>query len=152
MSTEAHKSGHGAGKPPEHTDVSFEARDVRTSSVFAFLVYMAIAIVGSFVIAYFVLSTTKNMAEKSYTPPPPVRENMGATLPPEPRLQGVPGHQQDPQQDLRDKIQQDSEANEKLGWIDEETGIAQIPVKDAMKLIAEKGLSAAPAPPADRKK
>ena len=152
MSTEAHKRGHGAEHAPQHTDVSFEERDVRTSSIFAFLGYMAVAIVASFVIAYFVLNTTKNMVEKSYTPPPPVRENIGATLPPEPRLQGVPGHQQDPQQDLREKIQQDSEANEKLGWIDEKAGIAQIPVKDAMKLVAEKGLSAAPAPPADKKK
>ena len=152
MSTEAHKRGHGAENAPQHTEVSFEARDVRTSSIFAFLGYMAVAIAASYAIAYFVLNTTQKMAEKSYTPPPPVRENIGATLPPEPRLQGVPGHQQDPQQDLREKIQQDSEANEKLGWIDEKAGIAQIPVKDAMKLVAEKGLSAAPAPPADKKK
>ncbi len=152
MSTEAHKRGHGAEHAPQHTDVSFEARDVRTSSIFAFLGYMAVAIAASYAIAYFVLNTTQKMAEKSYTPPPPVRENIGATLPPEPRLQGVPGHQQDPQQDLREKIRQDSEANEKLGWLDEKAGIAQIPVKDAMKLVAEKGLSAAPAPPADKKK
>ncbi len=152
MSTEAHKRGHGAEHAPQHTDVSFEARDVRTSSIFAFLGYMAVAIVASYAIAYFVLNTTQKMAEKSYTPPPPVRENIGATLPPEPRLQGVPGHQQDPQQEMRDKTQQDSEANETLGWLDEKAGIAQIPVKDAMKLVAEKGLAAAPAPPADKKK
>ncbi len=73
-------------------------------------------------------------------------------MPPEPRLQGVPGHQTDPQADLRKKNQEDSEANEKLDWIDRSSGIAQIPVKDAMKIIAEKGLPAGPAPATEKKK
>jgi hypothetical protein len=63
----------------------------------------------------------------------------------------VPGHTSDPQQDLRDKIEQDTRANEKAAWIDEKAGIAQIPVKDAMKIIAEKGLPAVPAPTAAKK-
>ena len=73
-------------------------------------------------------------------------------MPPEPRLQGVPGHESDPQADLRKKNQEDGEANEKLEWIDKSGGIAQIPVKDAMKIVAEKGLTAAPAPAVEKKK
>jgi hypothetical protein len=64
-------------------------------------------------------------------------------------LQGVPGHSSDPQTDLRLKIESDTEANEKYGWIDQNAGIAQIPVQDAMKIIAEKGLPGAP--PAEKK-
>ena len=88
-------------------------------------------------------------------PPPPSRAALGADyreLPPEPRLQGVPGHRADPQQDLRDKLKADTEANRKFEWIDESSGIAQIPVKEAMKIIAEKGLPGAPVPPAEKKK
>ena len=73
-------------------------------------------------------------------------------MPPEPRLQGVPGHPNDPQKDLREKLQADMAANEKLEWIDKNAGIAQIPVKEAMKIIAEKGLPTATAPPAENKK
>ncbi len=73
-------------------------------------------------------------------------------MPPEPRLQGVPGHTTDPQLDLRVKIEGDTEANEKAAWIDQNSGIAQIPVKDAMKIIAEKGLPGASAAPAEKKK
>ena len=51
-----------------------------------------------------------------------------------------------------EKLRQDTEENEKTGWIDQPAGVAQIPVKDAMKIIAEKGLPAVSAPPADRKK
>jgi hypothetical protein len=95
------------------------------------------------------------MAAESDTPPPPVREEMGKdylTMPPEPRLQGVPGHRTDPQYDLREKMREDAEANEQAGWIDQSAGIAQIPVEDAMKIIAEKGLPAASTPPVEKKK
>jgi len=36
--------------------------------------------------------------------------------------------------------------------VDEKNGIAQIPVKEAMKLIAEKGLPAAPVAAPEKKK
>ena len=89
------------------------------------------------------------------TPPPPVRQEMGKdylTMPPEPRLQGVPGHKTDPQSDLRAKLQEDIQANKTAGWIDQTSGIAQIPVEDAMKIIVEKGLPAASTPPAEKTK
>jgi len=72
-------------------------------------------------------------------------------MPPEPRLQGMPGHLTDPQQDLRDKLKADNDANKKLSWVDQKAGIAQIPVQDAMQLIVEKGLPAVTPPPAEKK-
>jgi hypothetical protein len=53
---------------------------------------------------------------------------------------------------LRNKIKADTEANERLGWVDQKDDIAQIPVDDAMQLIAQKGLPAVPPPPAAKKK
>ena len=46
----------------------------------------------------------------------------------------------------------DTEANNQLLWIDKNSGIAQIPVSEAMKLIFEKGLPAVPVAPAEKKK
>jgi hypothetical protein len=43
-------------------------------------------------------------------------------------------------------VEADTKANNELGWVDKNAGIAQIPVKDAMKLIVEKGLPAVSAP------
>ena len=57
----------------------------------------------------------------------------------------MPGHTEDPQADLRDKRAADEAANETTGWIDQNAGIAQIPVSEAMKIIAEKGLPGASA-------
>ena len=150
MSTES----QNMGQEPRNTDVSFEERDVNARTIYAYLFALGLAVVAALLICIYILRFTLNFAASTDTPPPPSREALGKDfrqLPPEPRLQGVPGHETDPQADLRKKMQEDSEANEKLEWIDKSGGVAQIPVKDAMKIIAEKGLAAAPAP-AEKKK
>ena len=148
MTTETHNTG----QEPRHTDVSFEERDIKASTIYGYLLAMGVAVVASMLICVYILRFTLNFAASSDTPPPPSREAHQRELPPEPRLQGVPGHQTDPQADLRKKIRDDSEANEKLEWIDRSSGVAQIPVKDAMKIVAERGLSAPPAPVVEKKK
>jgi hypothetical protein len=154
MSTESHTAAHRGGEPV-HDNVSFETSDVKARTIYSYLAVLGVAVILSYVVCIFILRLTTGIAAQSDTPPPPVREEMGKdyhTMPPEPRLQGVPGHTTDPQLDLRVKIEADSEANEKAGWIDENSGIAQIPVKDAMKIIAEKGLPGASAAPVEKKK
>ncbi len=144
MSTESHNTG----QEPRHKDVSFEERDIKAGTIYRYLLALGVAVVASLLICVYILRFTANFAASSDTPPPS-REALGKdfrALPPEPRLQGVPGHESDPQADLRKKNQEDAEANEKLEWIDRAGGIAQIPVKEAMKIVAEKGLPAAPAP------
>ena len=151
MSTESQNTG----QEPRHTDVSFEERDVQTGTIYGYLLALALAVVASALICVYILRFTRNYAASTDAPPPPSRDALGKDyrmMPPEPRLQGVPGHQTDPQADLRQKVHDDSEANEKLEWIDRGSGIAQIPVKDAMKVIAERGLPAVPAPPVEKKK
>src|SRR5882672_11391851 len=143
MSTESPNTG----QEPRHSDVSFEERDVQTGTIYGYLLALALAVVASALICVYILRFTRNYAASTNAPPPPSRDALGKDyrmMPPEPRLQGVPGHQTDPQADLRKKNQEDAEANEKLEWIDKSGGIAQIPVKEAMKIVAEKGLSAAP--------
>lgn len=156
MSTDPHKPGTGG--LPENADVAFETRDISISSVLWSLVYLAITIGISLVICIFFFKYTTQYSASQDKPVPVVRQQMSEketsdmTMPPEPRLQGVPGHLTDPQQDLRDKIAADTAENERSGWVDEKAGIAKIPVQDAMKIIAEKGLPNFPAPPAEKKK
>lgn len=155
MSTESHNSAPNPGALPEHDTVAFETRDVKARTIYSYIAALAVAVILSYVVCVFILRVATNMAVESDTPPPPVRQEMGKdylTMPPEPRLQGVPGHRTDPQYDLREKMREDTEANEKTGWIDQSAGIAQIPVEDAMKIIADKGLPVASTPPAEKKK
>ena len=154
MSTEPHSSGHPTGRGPRHADVAFEERDIKPSTIYWYLFALGLATAGALVMCIFVLRFTSSLAASCDAPPPPSRvaQSNDARMPPEPRLQGVPGHPNDPQKDLREKLQADMAANEKLEWIDKNAGIAQIPVKEAMKIIAEKGLPTATAPPAENKK
>jgi len=151
MSTSEHRHHPGDGEPV-NADVAFEKGDVNPSAIYIYLIGLAVAVVLSYGVCIFVLRGTTRVAESSDTPLPPIRQEMGSeyrAMPPEPRLQGVPGHGNDPQADLREKTKQDMDANERYDWIDQNAGIAQIPVKDAMKILAEKGLPGAP--PAETK-
>lgn len=154
MSTEHHNSSYAGGEPL-HSDVSFEERDVQARTIYGYLFALALAAIASFVVCIFILRFLTNFVSQSDVAPPPsraMRATTGPTMPPEPRLQGVPGHDNDPQQDLRDKMKADTEANEKAEWIDKDAGVAQIPVKDAMKMIVEKGMPTVSAPATEKKK
>ena len=158
MSTKEH-NGHGSNGAPVNADVTFEPRDIDIGTIARYLVYLAITIVIALVICVPILKVlTKYVAEQD-APMPAVRAAMTQQqrdeqqLPPQPRLQGVPGNINDPQQDLREKIERDTEANETFAWVDKDKGIAQIPVADAMNIFAETGgVSAAPATVAGKKK
>jgi hypothetical protein len=153
MSTKPYNKEHDASQGARHADVSFEPQDIKVASIYRYLGALAATTVLALLICIYILRFTSAFVASTDTPPPQSREILGKdfkTLPPEPRLQGVPGHITDPQQDLRNKIEADSEANERLGWVDKQAGVAQIPVKDAMRIIAEKGLNAAN-PPAEGK-
>ncbi|HUE43313.1 MAG TPA: hypothetical protein VMP12_07095 [Candidatus Sulfotelmatobacter sp.] len=146
MSTDMHHSA--AGDLPRNEDVSFETADVHPATIYWYLGALAVAVILSYIVCVFVLRVTTKIAVDYDTPPPAVREEMGSAydaLPPEPRLQGVPGHTEDPQADLRNKRAADEKANQTTSWIDQNAGIAQIPVSEAMKIIAEKGLPGVPA-------
>ncbi|HEV2103177.1 MAG TPA: hypothetical protein VGR58_10405 [Candidatus Acidoferrum sp.] len=145
MSTEHHNHGQTNGQRPQHADVSFEGTDVKSSPIFKFLTYLGITVILSFFLSLGIYKGLKSYWIDSYEAPAPMRQ-AGPHLPPEPRLQGMPGHLTDPQLDMRKKVEADTNANNELGWVDKNAGIAQIPVKDAMKIIVEKGLPAVSAP------
>ena len=65
----------------------------------------------------------------------------GQQLPPEPRLQGAPGHQASALEDLREMRRREDEILGSYGWVDQPNGIVHIPIQDAKKLILEKGIA-----------
>jgi len=140
MSTEHHNYAGGNGRP-QHADVSFEGEDVQPSPILKFIWWLGVTVVLSFLLSLGIYKGLKNYWIGSYDTPAPSRRT-GPEYPPEPMLQGMPGHLVDPQREMRDKVKADTQENEKLGWVDQKAGIAQIPVKDAMQIILDKGLPA----------
>ena len=152
MSTEHHNTGQPGDQPPRNADVAFESSDIDTGTILAYLFYLAVAVVLAFVASVFIFRFTTKMAADSETPMAPVHRGIAATMPPEPMLQGVPGHTNDPQLDLRNKREADEAENNTLTWKDKSAGIAQIPVEEAMRIIVSKGFPALPAAAAEKKK
>jgi hypothetical protein len=151
MSTEHHNTGQ-AGEEPTNPDVAFESSDIDTRTILAYLFYLAVSVAAAFIVSIFIFRFLTNMAVDSDIPMAPVHRGIGPTVPNGPYLQGVPYSPDDPQQDLRNKREADQTANDKYGWINQQAGIAQIPVDEAMKIIVSKGLPALPAPAAEKKK
>jgi hypothetical protein len=157
MSTKSHNGGHGSGELPVNKDVTFEGRDINVGTVIKQLIYLGITILAALAICVPILNFLTGMSAENDTPMPPVRAEMSQpardemALPPEPRLQGVPGHEKDPQQDLREKIAADNAVNESIGWVDKENGVAKIPVSEAMKIIAAKAVNGSAARAQEKK-
>ncbi len=122
MTTDPHETG--SGNLPEHGDVSFEARDISISSVLWSLVYLALTVFISLIICWYFFKFTTQYVASQEKPRPMIRQQMSSedeqrmAMPTEPRLQGVPGHESDAQQDMRDKIASDTTANESYRWVD----------------------------------
>ncbi len=151
MSIDPKKSGHAEIRLPLNEDVFFETKDVKPSPIYKFLTVLGIAVVLSYALTLVIYRGLTSYWESSYTEAPPSREGMAPTMPPEPRLQGMSGHLTDPQQDWRKMVKADNDANNELGWVDQQAGVARIPVRDAMDLIVQKGLPSVPAMPAEKK-
>jgi hypothetical protein len=152
MNSDHQTSAHGSVDEPIHKDVTFESRDINAFTIFKYIVALGVAVGLAFAVTILIFRFTTRMAVDSETPMAPVHQGVGTTMPPEPRLQGVPGHETDPQRDLREKRAEDEKANEQLGWVNRPAGIAQIPVEEAMKIIVSKGLPSVPPPAAEKKK
>lgn len=115
-----------------------EERDLSLRLIVTFAVSLAVFGAAShfFLIALF--GRYREREDRRDTPPPPLRE--ARVEPPPPRLQPNPGVDLEALR-LREEPQLNS-----YGWIDRDRGIVRIPIDRAMKLVAERGLPARPAP------
>ncbi len=68
MSTESHKTGHSGSGEPVHDTVSFETRDVKARTIYAYLLVLGLAVILSYVVCIFILRGLNNMAAQSDTP------------------------------------------------------------------------------------
>ena len=151
MSTEQHNTG----QDPVHQDVRSEAKDIQVPWILKFLVVMGVVLVASYYLCWAIYSVSLEHAQRADVPAATARQAEPSKKLPEPflqGLQGVPGHETDPQQDLRDMRAREHKNLSQTRWVDEKAGIAEIPVEEAMKIIAEKGLPAVAAAPAGKRR
>jgi hypothetical protein len=122
-------------EPRDNPEVAHEESDVNVRAILGFGAALLIAGVVIHVALALLFGYFSRQAE---TPSRvfPLSAEQEVQLPPEPRFQ------QNPQQDMRAFRASEEAILESYGWINKETGIARIPIEEAMKLTVERGLPA----------
>jgi len=135
----------------EHPAHSHEESDVSTGGIVQFGVLLATAIGVVCLLVWGLFSVFNADATRTEKPAPPLYRR--EILPPEPRLQGAPGHQNSPAEDIKEfRAKENAELNS-YGWViqpagqpsRQEAGVVRIPIERAKRLIVERGLPATPA-------
>lgn len=125
----------------EHPEVQFEHSDVNASSLLKYGFWLVVTTAVVVVILwrlYFVFVAQ----EAARQPPPPVMKiDPEAMSVPPPNLQAMPI------QDLTAFRRREDGVLHSYGWVDKEAGVVRIPIDEAMRILAERGLPP-PAPPA----
>ncbi len=127
---------------PDKNAVDYERRDVDSESVIHVGAGVAVVTVLSAVLVLFLFNFLVERARRQDPPNPPLARHEQGRRPPEPRLQEMPF------KDIAALRADEQAVLEGYGWLDEKAGLARIPVSEAMKIVAERGLPRwAPPPP-----
>jgi hypothetical protein len=137
-------------KPDKHDEkgnpeVSFERRDVDVFQISAFGIGLLIAcVVVVFAMwAMFDYLFKRESDKNVQNPPAMMRER--PTLPPEPRLQGVP-KPEPPRIELKQMRDDEEAILNNYGLLDPAKGTVRIPIDLAIDMTAKKGLPSKPSP------
>jgi hypothetical protein len=124
-----HASQHGHGE--HHPETLHEENSVQFAPVLIFAVVMVIVSIATFLTVKIIERAFDTSWSRSEAPVSPLAQ---AQMPPAPLLEVSPGQARI---DLRAKEQ---EVINSYRWIDEKGGVVGIPVEEAIKLLAQRGL------------
>jgi hypothetical protein len=137
--------------PEPGNGLTTEKTDAKPRAVLNALVYLILATAAVAVGLVYLTRGLASMEVRSDPPPAPLAEPAGR-LPPEPRLQTLPFV------DIEAQRAEEKDVLTSYGWVDEKAGVVRIPIQEAMRIVAERGVPpaapvpASPAPPAGAKK
>jgi len=123
---ESHVTGHPA--------VGHEENTVQLQPVIVFAIVLVLVSAFSFAGAWFMLDVLKLNQARSEAPLSSLAEPN--PLPPAPRLQVSPN------QELKRTSQTEEVILRSYRWVDKDAGIVGIPIEQAIKVLAKKGLPA----------
>lgn len=131
----AERASHPVEKPIRHGDIRFEKSDLNAKGTF---LIGAGVLVGMWIITgllYFLFAGLAHY-RAAVSPPPLPAELKQDKLPAEPRLQGRP------RLDLKAFQQHEDWELTHYHWIDKQGGVAAIPIEDAIRITAQRGIPA----------
>ena len=118
----------------DNVDVVHEESDVNVSAILRYGLGLAVIALVAHVFLWWLLGIYERQHDRAQTQVYPMAAGQQNRLPPSPRFQ------QNPQQELQDLRARQRALLEGYGWVSKETGVARIPIEDAMKIIVERGV------------
>lgn len=128
-------------QPPavESVKAGYEISDARLRPVLASAAALVVITVVVVLLLWGLMDVLERLDRRNDPPSSPVASARQQV--PEPRLQPLIGlNDRTPAQDLVLMKQQNAEILSSYGWVDREKGIVRIPIEQAMKIVAERGL------------
>ena len=122
-------------EPRDNLEVVHEESDVDVTAILGYGVGLLVLGAIVQVLLWFLFSYYTRQAAEAPRMFPLSAEHQQEP-PPGPRLQI------NPQEDLRQLRAREDEILRGYGWVDKNTGVARIPIEEAMKLVVERGLPA----------
>jgi hypothetical protein len=119
-------------------DVHHEASDIDLRVILGVGAGLVVAALTIYALVWLLFLYLSNREAHGALPEFPLAASQEQRLPPEPRLQT------DPREDLRVLRQSEDQILQSYGWIDKDGGVVRIPIDEAMKLTAERGLPSRP--------
>ena len=124
----------------DHPELRYEQSDVRTGAIVRFALGLVTVVAVSAVLLLGLFKLFARQQRRHDPPPPPLAREAGR-LPPGPRLQAAP------LQDLEQVRAEEEKELTSYGWVDRKAGIVHIPIDEAIKIVAERGVPKAIATP-----
>ncbi len=129
-------------------DITHEESDVNTRGILWFVLALAVIIAVALVVLRGMFNLFEGWAKTAEGERPPMARTSEERLPPEPRLQVAPGFQaegqslelKEPQAEWRVVRRKWQEELDTYGVVDRDQGVARIPISEAMKIVAQKGI------------
>ena len=116
-----------------HTEVRYEQSDVRVGAIVRFAVGLVLVVGVSALVLLGLFSLLARQHRRHDPPPPPLAQEAGRR-PPGPLLQASP------LQDLEQLRAAEEKELKSYGWVDPKAGIAHIPIDEAIRIVAERGV------------
>src|ERR1041384_6937289 len=118
----------------KNPDITHEESDVNVRAIMGFIGGLFVSILICYLVVSGLYRYFDTRETKHEVPPVSLVKPPAGQMPPEPRLQTIP------QQDMK-KLREEEDAKlSSYGWVDQSAGVAHIPIEQAMKLVAERGL------------
>jgi len=126
--------GHGAGDPHDNEQVDHEHSDINVRTVLVFGAGLIVVTVVCQVLVWVLFGVLERQAASNDPQVSPLALPAGQ-LPPEPQLQtNEPGG-------LAKFRAKEADALNGYGWVDQQLGVARMPIGEAKKLILQRGLA-----------